>query len=136
MARQLLPTDAELGGLDTVERVCTCAGLQPAVWRQFSNTLGGCTQLRVFATLPQHTLQEATSSARIPPTRGRERPLSAVEIIQVALTWHFARLACGLVDNDPLLPDYATASTAPRTAGGGGGAAASSAGASSTKNVK
>lgn len=89
-----------------------------------------------FATLPQHTLQEATSSARIPPTRGRERPLSAVEIIQVALTWHFARLACGLVDNDPLLPDYATASTAPRTAGGGGGAAASSAGASSTKNVK
>ena len=59
---KILPTDAELGALDSVERVCRWSGLPEGVWRQFSNTLGGCTQLRVLATLPQQTLQDATSS--------------------------------------------------------------------------
>ena len=83
MARQLLPTDAELGGLDTVERVCTCAGLQPAVWRQFSNTLGGCTQLRVL----QHCLN--TLSRRL--LAAREFPPHAA-VSALSQLWRSFRL--------------------------------------------
>ena len=137
MARQILPTDAELGGLDTIDRVVAWTGLPTGVWREFSNTLGRCTQLRVLATLPPQTLSDATTSTRMPLTDGTDRPLSAVKTIQVALTWRVARLAFGLVDIDPLVvdPNVVMASTS-GSLGGGGGAPDPSAGGSPTKKVK
>lgn len=120
MARDLLPTDAELTGLDSIERVGTWAGLSEQVWNQFDATLGGTTSLRILATLPLATLHTATSRTRIPATATvPERELYAVEIIQVALVWRIARRLFRLPDLDPLQTDEATTSSAAPTAGGG-----------------
>lgn len=81
-ARSLLPTDTEIATLDTIERVVTWVGLEPAVWQAFDNTLGGQTTLRLLATLPMGTLHTATSRTRTPATATLlERELCAVEIM-------------------------------------------------------
>ena len=47
--------------------------------------------MRVLATLPWATLEEAVAKARIPATVGQpNRESNAVEIIQIVLTWRVA----------------------------------------------
>ena len=105
MARALLPTDAELAQLTTIEEVRNWAGLPQQSWNVLSDCLGNVPSLRVLATLPQPTLQEDVRLSRIPATATEgERALNAVEIIQAAIMWRVARQAYGLSDVDPLIP--------------------------------
>ena len=116
MARALLPTDAELATLTTLNEARAWCGLAQDTWNVLSGVLGDVPNLRVLATLPMATLQAAVSRSRIPATAGAaEREFSAVEIIQVAILWRVARQAHGLLDIDPLIPQD-TAVTGPATA--------------------
>ena len=117
MSRNLLPNDAELANLTTINEVRQWTGLAQDSWDVLSACLGNVPNLRVLATLPRDTLQEAVRRSRIPATgTSPERELSAVEIIHVALMWRVARQAYGLPDVDPLTAVETTTSPAARAA--------------------
>ena len=125
-SRSLLPTDAELALLATVEQVRVWAGLDNGVWQRVSEFLGTLPSLRVFSLVPLATLREMPTRLRLPQpaVSGVEQPprsLTAVEIIQVAIMWRVARQAFGLPDIDPLITDPAVvASPAPKAVAASG----------------
>lgn len=118
--RSVLPTDAELATLATLEQVRVWSGLDNGVWQRVSEFLGTLPSLRVMSLVPLATLREMPARLRLPQpaVSGVEQPartLTAVEIIQVAIMWRVARQAFGLPDIDPLITDpAAVASPAPK----------------------
>ena len=125
-AHQILPTDLELARLDTLDAIRTWAGLHQDIWNAVSAFLGTIPSIRVLSLVPLETLRQVPSRLRIPLPPARDgtvpdpRPLTAVEIIQLALMWRISRQAFNLEDIDPLI----TPVTNPHpTAAGGAGAA-------------
>ena len=130
----ILPTDAELATLATLNDVRQWSGLPQAVWDRVSATLGQVPSLRVFVMVPLTTLQALGVTVRIPLTTpdtdgNTDRALTAVELIQVALMWRVSRQAFRLEDLDPLTATGPTGST-------GSGPAAPATSSSPTKKIK
>ena len=88
MARALLPTDAELATLTTLNEARAWCGLAQETWNVLSGVLGDVPNLRVLATLPMAMLQAAVSRSRIPATAVLPRESSRL--------WRSSRLlSCG-----------------------------------------
>lgn len=133
MARQLLPSDAELAGLTDLPAVIHWVGLADAVWNQCSSSLGTIPDMRVMAMTPPGTISSVVAGLRLPvlDTAGRprmddqgqplERPLSMVESVQFSLVWRVCRVAYQLPDYDiyaPVAPSpAASAFTGPVSVG-------------------
>ncbi|CAJ1365705.1 unnamed protein product [Effrenium voratum] len=111
MALSLLPTQAELANLGTVEAVRNWSGCNPDVWNRASEYLGNVPNLRVLAMAPMDVYKRMLEGVRIPVARPAgaaadppPRELTAVEVIQMAVMWRVARLAFQLPDLDLLAP--------------------------------
>lgn len=115
MARQVLPTDAELANITTLTEARQWAGLAEAAWDAFNAGLGTVASLRVLSNLSASALRTALRTTRVAVAGAADRELSVVETIQVALVWRVSRQAFALGDVDPLadppapLPVAATA---------------------------
>ncbi|CAJ1364653.1 unnamed protein product [Effrenium voratum] len=113
MALSLLPTQAELANLGTVEAVRNWSGCNPDVWNRASEHLGNVPNLRVLAIAPMDVYKRMLEGVRIPVARPAgaaadppPRELTAVEVIQMAVMWRVARLAFQLMDLDLLAPPH------------------------------
>ena len=102
-----LPNQTMLATLDSITKVREFARCPEATWNAMSTALG-------TVMLPASTLKATMTALRI-GTGGTERPLSAMETIQVALMWRVARQAMNLPDIDPLQDPVAM--TAPAVGG-------------------
>lgn len=135
MAASLLPTQAELAGLRTLDNVRDWTGTPEVVWQHLSVALGTVPNVRVLALTPMDIMKRAFRDARITlvdstGNRTGDRELTSVEVIQMALMWRIARQLFGLDDVDILSP---TPMIPPAVGAPPGGAGA---GASDRKKVK
>lgn len=101
MAGVGLPNATVLATLDSLAKVREFARCPEATWNAVSTALGTVPDLILLAMLPASTLKATMTALRI-GTGTTERPLSAMETIQVALMWRVARQAMNLPDVDPL----------------------------------
>ena len=117
MTRQILPTDAELAGLDSLGRVREWTGLDDAVWQVASAAFGQIPSMRVLAMTPADSvlgvirgLQLALYDTSGQPMLGSDgqpqaRSLTMVESLQLSLMWRVCRQAYELPDVDLFAPE-------------------------------
>lgn len=113
MARQVLPTDAELAAITTLTEARQWVGLSQEAWDAFNTGLGTLASLRLLSNLSGSALRTALGTTRIAVAGGADRELTPVETIQVALMWRVSRQAYALGDLDPLADPTPTAAATP-----------------------